>query len=207
MTISKSISDLRREFYEDPPEGGISEADHGDIDHTGITGVGGGGATILQQASEPVEPAEGDLWIDTDEVAYGSGVVLLGYAICSGNQTGIAGTRTDLSGMSKQVTVAANRLIRITAHCHPSMGGPSPTIAQFEILEGTTQLGIDRFNLDAQANGSMRTFLFDTIVVAPSAGVHTYKVALSRDAGPETLNHATAATMPSYMVIEDMGPA
>ncbi len=158
----------------------LSPVEHAALDHTGIPGVGGGGS---------------------------AGVTLLGYAIGSGNQTGIAGTGVDLSGMSKQVTVAANRLIRITVHCHPSMAGPGPTVAQFEIKEGATQLGVDRLALDAAANGSLRTLHFETILVAPSAGVHTYKVVMSRDAGPETLNHTSGATAPSFMVIEDVGPS
>lgn len=132
-----------------------------------------------------------------------SGVVL-GYAIQTASQAGIT-TVVDLTGLTDTVTVAANRLLRITGYTNPTAVtnnvGP-----ELRIQEGGTQLSAARLEVIAVGAG-FRTMICQALVVAPSAGSHTYKLTMLRDSGVGTVTNTASATLPSFILIEDVGPA
>lgn len=127
-------------------------------------------------------------------------VATLGYAQVTANQTGIT-AETDLTGLTTTVTVGSSRRVRITGY----VGFQKVTntgIAALRIKESTTQLQ-DTFldNLIANQVG----YLCSSVVLTPSAGSHTYKLALA--ASTATVSMTASATAPSFILVEDIGPA
>lgn len=168
---------------------------------------------ILTSITRPSDPYEGQLIFETDTnklVGYG-GVDwaprdaggTIGYAQVTTTQAGIS-TETDLTGLSVAVTVGTGRRIRITGQ------GLIRTIttggrAVGFIKEGSTYLGrwggvqIDTVNE------------FDTLVgsavLTPTAGAHTYKLSLLKEAGGNTLSLFAASDFPAFILVEDIGAA
>lgn len=132
-----------------------------------------------------------------------SGVVL-GYAIQTASQAGIT-TVVDLTGLATTVTVAANRLIRITGLTHPA-AITNTVNPELRIQEGGTQLTADRLETIWHTSG-FRTLIGQVLVVAPSVGSHTYKLTMVRDSGTGTITNTASATLPSFILVEDIGPS
>lgn len=123
----------------------------------------------------------------------------LGYAEKTAtNQTGIAGSVTDLTGLSVAVTVAAGRRIKITATVFLTQktGNGGPVLY---IREGGTQLT----QVFTPANTGVTTSPVAMVVLTPSTGAHTYK--LSAAASTNTLDTAYDPTAPSFILVEDIG--
>lgn len=144
-----------------------------------------------------------------DPAASGSSVVRtaalgpqgeLGYAQVTANQGGITAI-ADLTNLTKQVTVGANRRIKITFHGEFASTLATDTVESY-IFEGASQL---------QRCGRVVGATFDThefsITLTPSAGTHTYKAraAVTVGAGTATLN--AAAGREAFLRIEDEGSA
>lgn len=125
----------------------------------------------------------------------------LGYVINT-SQTNIAiTTEVDLTGMSVTVTVTANRRIKITGQQFFSSTVASDVLC-LAIKEGTTQLVAMQ---SSAATGSNGVTLHGSVIITPSAGVHTYKLSGVRVAGSGTMNTAGAPTVPNFLLVEDMG--
>lgn len=128
----------------------------------------------------------------------------LGYVTKTTAQTGISGTTpVDLTGLSVAVTVAADRRIRITgAVAQFSRTAGTVTFVQLIIREsGTT--------LRAQAVACPNTYTgvhVERVVVAPSAGAHTYKLSAACDAGG-TITQEGDANLSCFLLVEDIGAA
>lgn len=138
-----------------------------------------------------------------EPIGGGSGPLgILGYAQVVANQGGIT-TETDLTGLSVVVNVGASRRIKITGHIHVASPA-SHDIMQLNIKESTTVLQSDRVH-----QGEVAGFqtLHGQIVISPSVGAHTYKLSLLRDTGSGTLTLTAGATLPCFILIEDIGAA
>jgi len=126
----------------------------------------------------------------------------LGYAQVVADGAPIT-TETDLPGLSVTVTVAAGRRILISG-----VGRWTGTQGQNQIAvrikEGATQL---------QQSDSIIGTAGDAISwsvgvsITPTAGVHTYKLAMIRTVGSGTASTTATATAPSYLLVEDIGAA
>lgn len=128
----------------------------------------------------------------------------LGYAEVTSGQTGIS-TETDLTSLSVTVDVPANRRIRITGHCGTQQQTSTGTVVA-RIKESTTNLG--RFGLATLAANAFYLCDGSVVLVAPSAGSHTYKLALQTTAGTvDMLADSTTTHGPAYILVEDLGPS
>lgn len=145
----------------------------------------------------------GEIVEQADIRSIGGGAI--GYASVTANQNVATATVTDLTGLTVDVTVGASRLIRLSASCLLSRSvADGVTVGYFR--EGTTELG--RWGQHSPS----ATTEFDwcsgwCLVVAPSAGVHTYKLSMSRATGTgnSTLNAAAGAA--AWFLVEDLGPS
>lgn len=125
----------------------------------------------------------------------------LGYASLTG-QDNVAGPGEDIVNMSVAVTVAASRRIRITAHYVWSNDtAASNNIGQFK--EGATVLG--KVGQTTSAGAGYVYTHSSSVIVRPSAGVHTYKIAHTLTAGAVVVYGAPEDE--AFILVEDIGPA
>ena len=125
----------------------------------------------------------------------------LGYNQVTANQTGIS-SETALTGLTVTVDVGADRRIKITAH-----GRFTRTAA-----DGVTQLRIkESTTIFQEVNIRNSTTAGETeqgiAVITPSEGLHTYHLTLTLVTGTGTVGLAASATVPAFILVEDIGPA
>jgi hypothetical protein len=107
-------------------------------------------------------------------------------------------TTADLTGLTATVTVPDGRRLRISAHVYAQQSGGNQR-SQLAIQEGGTQLQAGYLNhSEAAINESIEA----SVIVTPSAGVHTYKLTGNADAGTSTFGGS--ATNPAYILVEDI---
>lgn len=117
--------------------------------------------------------------------------IFLGFSTTTTSQGSIVSTETDLTTLAVTVTVpAGSRAVKITADVWVS-STISADIARLFIKEGATYLGSNTTSLATTPNGY--NLLKVVYVPAPSAGSHTYKLALQRAAGTGTLTSNAGA--------------
>lgn len=125
----------------------------------------------------------------------------LNYASLSSNQA--ITNDTDLTGLTKQVSVGEDRLIRITGSATVSVddsGGQWIGTVQ----EGATVLG--RWGeFKASAAGQVVRFEGSVVLNGPSVGSHTYKLTLHRLSGTGDADVIAASNNPAWILIEDIG--
>ena len=129
----------------------------------------------------------------------------LGYATQTGTQTGIT-TQVDLTGLSIPVTVGANRLIKITAWAMLTSSVANDA-ARLLIMEGATQLSLCDVYVDVAGNVCNAT---EMVILAPTAGAHTYKLQGSRGTGTgniSLLGNSGGFNYPAFILVEDIGPS
>lgn len=168
---------------------------------------------ILSSGSRPSDPYEGQFIFEMDTnklYAYG-GVDWaprdaggqLGYAEIVANTAQVS-AETDIPGLSVAVTVGTGRRILITGH----IGFDRTVIdglTRLRIKEGATDLQNKDANTTTAGNGSAEvTALY---VTTPSAGAHTYKLSLAVVTGTGTTRVVAGATLPSFILVEDIGAA
>lgn len=128
----------------------------------------------------------------------GPGPIQLAYAQVVTDQTGIT-TAVDLTGLSVTVSVPAGRQLRITGQA-----ALRNTLADqrndLRIQEGSTILQYD-FRNNASANGLETVNV--SVVVSPTAGVHSYKLVMAAATGGTIVMEA-GATYPAFILVEDI---
>lgn len=124
----------------------------------------------------------------------------LGYAEVTANQAGIT-TETDLTGLSVTITVPEGRRIRISGKIAVN-GSAASSTPNLRIKEGSTVL------IDSQWQNSLTAGFGMTlpisVVISPSAGMHTYKLALVLAAGSGSLTMVAGAVTPAFILVEDI---
>lgn len=123
----------------------------------------------------------------------------LGYAIVTANQAGIGTTITDFTGLTVTVTVPAGRVLKVTGHGSMITAGAATAIGEFR--EGTTVLG--RYGIYTAA-AAMRLLMHGSIILAPSAGSHTYKLS-ARTLSAGTMDLEATSVNPAHIIVEDLG--
>lgn len=139
---------------------------------------------------------------DDDHPAYPKGSI--GYAEVTAEQTSIS-TETDLTGLSATVTVGATRLVRITAEVGIRYGIGETTAVSVWIKEGATYLSRSRTYKTFIDNERYRAIV--SVVIEPSSGSHTYKLAADNGGGSNDFRVEAATNQPSFLLVEDIGPA
>jgi hypothetical protein len=132
-------------------------------------------------------------WEDTVEI---------GYAEVTANQ-GTFTTEVDLTGLSVDVTVAANRRIRITGSCLMLSSVTTDEVI-LRIKEGASVLRHDGQITNA-ANGA--NLYHVERILTPSAGAHTYKLTGARTVGTGNVTMYANTNDPAFILVEDIGPA
>lgn len=132
------------------------------------------------------------------------------HIINSGTITaGVAGTNTDITNMTLTVTVPASRLVEVRCFI-PRIGSNTTDVCgELMLYEGATKLGGARFDTGPQAasaNGGVSAFV-SVLLVAPSAGSHTYKAVGVRSVGTGLIDWYSASDLPAYMAVIDLGPS
>jgi len=116
------------------------------------------------------------------------------------NQPVIVGN-TDLTGLSVPVTLAEDRILRISGHACATVNTASSAQCEVNIHEGATRLARTGLNILATGLG-----YFNPVCVLPvDAGVHTFK--LMATANGATSMETLGATAPEFIMVEDLGPA
>lgn len=127
-------------------------------------------------------------------------VATLGYEEVTANQGSITGTAVDLTGLSADVVVGANRRVKITAQIGV-LSSVDNDFVRLDILEGAAFQ-----NLGQRRITTSNTILKADAVITPSAGAHTYKLQLSRTVGTGTVTMNASAAGPAFILVEDIGP-
>lgn len=156
--------------------------------------------------SAAVNIAAGDV---TDERLYSLDDTLprgvLDYAeITSAFSISAATTETDITGLSVAVTVGAGRRIRVSAFCVGFGNYSSPGWTRLDIREGGTTLQSAQVGAGFDIT-TVTASVFAAVVLAPIAGVHTYKV--SAFVQGDTADFKASAGNPAFILVEDIGPA
>lgn len=111
---------------------------------------------------------------------------------------------TALTGLTVTVTVAANRLLRITGH-----GRVSRTVADGLTLGTIKEDGAAVGRWAHHQPSAITETGNETgfVLRRPAAGAHTYALFLQRFSGTGSVALDAAATAPAYITVEDLGPA
>ena len=125
----------------------------------------------------------------------------LGYAQVIASQTGIS-AEVALTGLSVTVNVAENRRIKISA-ATLLRGSVDGDRFALRIKEGTTQLQ----GVEIKVNTVAYEPYQPTVAITPSAGTHTYYLALGIIAGTGTIDSAASTAAPAFILVEDIGAA
>lgn len=128
----------------------------------------------------------------------------LDYVQVTADQTIVAsGTETDLTSLTRTVTVGTSRRIRLSAQGILSRSvADGITIGRFK--ESTTELG--RWGQHSPSALTEFGFSHGAAILTPSAGSHTYKLTLQRFSGTGNVTLNASATSPAWLLVEDIGP-
>lgn len=133
----------------------------------------------------------------------------LGYASVTADQT-FASTDTDLTGLTVTVTVAASRLLLVSAFVNVELSAASDTTGSMTLRikeDGTTVQTASWRSEVRGAVGQEEQMTFSPFVLrTPSAGSHTYKLSGFRG-GSVDLELQAGSAKPSYITVIDMGPS
>jgi hypothetical protein len=122
----------------------------------------------------------------------------IGYAEVTANQGSIT-AEVDLTSLTVTVTVNTTRRIKITGRCYMQNTGTAGGDI-LKIHEDGVQI------MEAGLPGHTTAHVLHAEAVrTPSAGSHTYKLRGQATAGTATM--VASATIPAFILVEDMGPA
>jgi hypothetical protein len=125
----------------------------------------------------------------------------IGYAEVTANQAGIV-AETDLTSLTVTVTVGTSRRIRVRAQARASKSVADGNVVLY-VKEGATYLT----GIDAQmANTTAETTIAGDVILTPTSGAHTYKLAMNL-AGTGTVTMGAGAAYPAFILVEDIGPS
>jgi hypothetical protein len=123
----------------------------------------------------------------------------LGYTGKTSVQNTIATSATDLTSLATTVTVRAGSRIKISALA-PFQQITSAGTPQLLIRESSTTLAQAQMYF---ASSGVTGSLYVVCVLTPSTGSHTYKLSALTDTN--TVNMIASATVPAFILVEDIG--
>lgn len=129
----------------------------------------------------------------------------LGRGVKTADQLNIT-TEADITGLSATVTVGASRIIKISALVLWQATGGIPT-SVINVYRDAVAAAVGRIETETILDTHYHTASGSVLDVAPSAGSHTYKVTMQRVLGTGDIDILAGATYPSWLLVEDIGPA
>lgn len=131
---------------------------------------------------------------------------VLGYVEITANQIGFVDSGSEpIPGLSVTVDVAANRKIRIKGFVYMRAGDTSGgDFARIQIEEGGV---LKAYGPSAELSGTISQIVWAERILTPTEGEHTYQVDASLDLGATAADIRADATFPSFLLVEDIGPA
>lgn len=125
----------------------------------------------------------------------------LGYAQVTADQTFTVAA--DATGLSVNVTVGTGRRIKITSQTLWDNENAGANMVFWRIQEGGTV--IQQADVPLAANGANGELCSSasSIVISPTAGAHTYKIAMAANLFNVVLR--AGATVPAFILVEDIG--
>lgn len=182
------------------------------------TGTTPGKYTVCTSGTHPSSPAVGDSIYETDTgffkqwvgatdgwcFPWGSPWGRIADAQVTANQGSIT-TIVDLTSATVTFTALANRRYHIYAQCLPQSTVADDSVS-LSITDGSNNV------LNRQDSGAIHTATTPTqlqcqALVNPGAGSVTYKLRMNRAAGSGTVTNNAVATIPTFIIVEDIGPA
>lgn len=135
-------------------------------------------------------------------VAVPGGTLPGGYAATSTPQAIGAAAETDLTTLTATVTVRPGRRIRVSAVV-PNFLAAVNSVIDIYIKEGATYLQAERY-------GQFNALISVTsppleAILTPTAGVHTYKIAMNSNNAGNTCQGSAAGTPVAFILVEDIG--
>lgn len=127
----------------------------------------------------------------------------LGYNEVTANQDSIAGTDVDLTSLTVTVTVGSSRRVRVSGYA-PLLSTVASDVFRLTAYEGATPLNSTFMHLPVS---SVQAGFFVAAVLTPTAGEHTYKLAMARTNGTGTGTMVASVGQPAFILVEDIGEA
>lgn len=127
----------------------------------------------------------------------------LGYAQATANQGAIT-TEVDLTNLTTTVTVGTGRRISIRGRVAFSNTAADNRM-DLNIKEAAAVL--QRGFVQSVVTSANAQTVETSIVLTPTAGAHTYKLAAARGTGAGTVTMEAGADFPAYILVEDIGAA
>lgn len=127
----------------------------------------------------------------------------LGYAQQTSLNQNVTTNSTDITGLSTIIRVGSNRRVKITGKCHFASSVADDQIV-FYILEGVTPQNV---SYDVMVRAGVGQDVFVEVIITPSAGLHTYKLAAGRVNGSGTITAFAGASTIAFILVEDIGAA
>ena len=125
---------------------------------------------------------------------------ILGYAAITAQLDGVVSAAEQaVPGLSVTVTVPAGRTIRVSGYVHLRSSVATDT-TYARILEDGAQR---EFSFGNEIAAPPHSPLVESILT-PSAGTHTYSIAITRQVGTGFPRAYAAAAEPSYIIVEDI---
>lgn len=128
----------------------------------------------------------------------------LGYAEVTADQGSIT-TTTDLTDLAVTVTVRTGRRLRITGWARGYAVSAADAQGDLSVREGATLLASRDSLMGVAGNGMAWGPVL--AVVTPAAGEHTYKLTAEQTVGAGGLVMLASATVPAFILVEDIGAA
>ncbi len=136
---------------------------------------------------------------DDDHTFYPKGV--LGQATLTSNQTGITSTPEDVTGVTVTATVAADRMIKISATTMTNVNTNGATCI-VKVYEDAT--AIQRIQTEAAGANDEHTSSC-VVYTTPTAASHTWKLTLEANGGTGSV--VAGGEYPCILIVEDVGSA
>jgi hypothetical protein len=139
-----------------------------------------------------------------DYLSLGVGQGYLGRATLTSTQTGLVVADTDVTGLTLDVMIPANRVLKIAAYVEIDNEAAATGLGFLKIKEDGTQITVRQPPLDV--NGGLREFcdVDFSVFTTPAAGKHTYKVTAGISTNNGRLVHTSQN--PGFLTVEDVGP-
>lgn len=154
-----------------------------------------------------VTPAGNQVTGTPAPVAFGNGVPggWIGLTQKTTSMTGTFAGEADVTGLSITVTVNSSRRLKITGYCQGWFSDTAGDRVEMKVYRGATVLVSTRSRV--QSANSTESNIVSIATDTPASGNQTYKVTLIRSLGTGTITFAGSTGDPSWIMVEDLGPA
>lgn len=116
------------------------------------------------------------------------------------------GTLTDIGGVAVTFTANANRLLEVEFWCAAASNSDSTTYGQVAVVEGSNILSFATTGLSLAGVGTGPAICIKYLWRNPSAGSHSIKAQLARNAGSGSVTLAAGTDREMYLKVTDLGP-